>query len=161
MLPASRLLRAVGLFAFLAFAACEDTAEQPKVAQTCSSSGDCGTDLACANGTCHIGCTSTAECASQNGGQCVRAANGVYVCQLPSEQSCARNSDCAGAQICGTDERCADACETAADCVPGQRCNEGLCVSGASTATPSAPACTSVDDCKEGFDCVNRACSLC
>jgi hypothetical protein len=158
MLASFRSLRVVGFLALFASAACEDTAAQPKLAETCASSGDCAAAQACANGTCHIGCKTSAECANQGGGICVRADNGVYVCQLESERSCVRNSDCSGTQVCGVDQNCRDSCTTPADCRSEQVCTSGVCVEADDTLSPAKTPCLTPSDCPPDLTCINKFC---
>ena len=99
---------------------------------------------------------------------CVRGDNGgAPVCQLPGEGACAYDSECLGAQTCGPDRKCRDACSTDRDCIKELVCAGGVCakpeelrdgklpeLSPASTGT----TCTRSSDCPAELVCRRGAC---
>jgi hypothetical protein len=93
--------------------------EEGSSAQECGSNSDCDSATVCAFRRCHDACSSSADCAR---GRCVIAEPGG-VCQLDQESSCARNSDCPPALLCGADGQCRNACRTNQDCLGGQLCS--------------------------------------
>jgi hypothetical protein len=96
------------------------------VGATCTLSSDCGSSLLCKFGSCHQACTSSTDCAG--GGRCVTA-NGVAVCQLPTESACGAGGTCAAGLACRTvDSTCRSACSISTNCLNGQTCEGTVCV---------------------------------
>jgi hypothetical protein len=96
------------------------------VGVACTLTSDCGSSLLCKFGTCHQACTSSTDCAG--GGRCVTA-NGVAVCQLPTESACSASRTCAAGLACrAVDSTCRSACSISSNCLNGQTCEGTVCV---------------------------------
>lgn len=154
-------------------AACGDepaAALRAAIAEGCSLNSDCTSPLVCAFQTCHVECKSTRDCVAYGGGLCVESDKPYYICQNPSEKNCARNSDCAGKQICGNDLKCRDACVSDRDCLTGQTCTGAVCadpadlVGGAlptaTTDTVGGNQCIHHSDCPGALVCISQICTL-
>lgn len=139
------------------------------IAEGCSLNSDCASPLICAFKTCHRQCEATRDCINFGGGLCVQSEKPFYVCQTPTEEKCVRNSDCAGAQVCGTDQHCRDACVSERDCLSGQKCVTGVCaepeelVNGAlpeaTTEVEEGRQCVHASDCPGDLVCLSRVCT--
>jgi len=95
------------------------------LADGCSINSDCNDPLVCAFRKCHNACTATRDCPA--GARCVASERPYRVCQLPTEVTCAYNSECPTSQVCGIDKKCRDQCTSDRDCVPEQVCSVGAC----------------------------------
>src|SRR5438105_8062377 len=87
-----------------------DAARLAALAEGCTLNSDCAAQFVCAFRTCHVQCESSRDC--EPGRRCVEGARPVHVCQLPDEETCTLDSQCRGAEVCGPDGRCRDACDT-------------------------------------------------
>lgn len=160
-----------GLFALslLTATACgETTSKDAKLGETCATTDDCGSSLACADYTCHSECRTTADCKSLGGGLCLLTPAGGRICRSPDETGCVRNADCPGLQACASDQKCRDQCQTATDCAKDDVCTAGVCAGptdvvngqlpGATTA-PTAKACLNHNECAADEVCLMMVCS--
>lgn len=102
-----------------------------ELAGGCSLNSDCADDLICAFERCHEACTQDRDCDADL--RCVKSATtDVFVCQLPDETVCKSDKNCPGAQVCGIDEECRDACKMSDECIADQVCDpSGECASTA------------------------------
>lgn len=154
-------------------AACGDdpqAALRAAIAEGCSLNSDCSSPLVCAFQTCHVECKSTRDCVAYGGGLCVQSDKPYYICQNPLEKNCARNSDCAGKQICGTDLHCRDQCVSDRDCLAGQSCTASVCaepeelIGGllpvSKTDTVGGNSCLHHSDCPGDLMCLFQVCTL-
>ena len=144
-------------------AACGDSKAPAQLGESCATTDDCGSALACAESRCSSVCVTTVDCTSLGGGLCVLKPSGVRVCEAPTETSCARNADCSGNQICGNDRKCRAACAEDADCLQGEKCTAGACgapgVGGGNDADPAKTACIHHSDCPSDWKCVAQVCA--
>ena len=165
-----RIALVAGGLVVLSFACGEDDAvaiRRAELAEGCSLNSDCSSPLVCAFQSCHVECQSSRDC--EPGALCVQADRPVYVCQLPKERTCTRNSDCAGTAICGPDARCRDGCVTDRDCLPTYQCTVGVCADMAEIVDGKLPAppaptepegtpCVHATDCPGALVCVRGFC---
>ncbi len=148
--------------------ACSDDSEDPnkirvQLSATCSLDSDCDPPLVCAFSACHTQCNVTRDCPL--GQRCVASDKPFHVCQLPNEVACATNAQCKGGQVCGTDNKCRDACLTDRDCVEEQVCANTTCAEPAEVATVMVEAgsgiiCSYTSECAEPLICRNGTCSV-
>ena len=104
----------------------KDAAAGAGVGGACTLNSDCAASLLCKFGSCHEACTSSTDCAS--GGRCVTA-NGVAVCQLPTESACGAGGTCVAGLACRPDDNtCRSACTSSTGCLSGQTCAGTVCV---------------------------------
>jgi hypothetical protein len=96
--------------------------DEPKkqLSDGCVQNSDCEGSLVCSFGHCHQQCEATKDCPS--GARCVKVAEDDNVCQLPTEEACEYNSDCAEPLVCALDRECRNQCQKDRDCVSGQVC---------------------------------------
>src|SRR5438552_10331659 len=164
-----------GAFAlmFLAMfaAACSTDERAPgELAQGCNINSDCRSPLVCAFRACHNACTASRDCPA--GLRCVASDRPFYVCQLPTEVACTRNTSCPEGQVCGVDGQCRDQCKAAADCLAGQLCVSGTCaesrelkdgglVPSSNDAAPSSgQTCSYNSQCPAPMICRDGACQI-
>jgi len=122
------------------------------IGEQCELTSECEAPLVCRLSRCRRECVSSRDCAL--GLRCVIAPeDGLGVCLLPDERSCALDSDCPGELAC-LDESCTNQCvpETdggafSRDCPSGARCLDGNCVE------PDVPLCVYPSDCTFPFVC--------
>jgi hypothetical protein len=94
---------------------------------TCKVNSDCNDPLSCAFGTCHQQCAQIRDC--PQGDRCV-SVNGVGVCQLPAEASCAGTGTgkCDPSLLCAGDNICRASCSAAGTCsLASQTCVDSFC----------------------------------
>lgn len=159
-------------FALLGFAACGDapSAElRAAIAEGCAIDSECSSPLVCAFRACHVQCETSRDCERYGKANCVQSDKPYRVCQLPNETKCQRNSDCPGAQICGADARCRDACLVDRDCGSGQLCVSKTCAEKdelIDDKLPGAPppvvgsACLRPSDCGSDLVCKFGTCTV-
>ncbi len=130
----------------------------------CSLNSDCTTPLVCGFERCRAQCATSRDC---NGTLCVRSDLGANVCQLEDEVECTHNSQCAGAQLCGSDGRCRDVCITDKDCVTDLQCVTRVCAKPEELVegrlperrtTDAGSACTYASDCAGDLMCIGGRC---
>ena len=107
---------------------CSSSSKSPEgLAEGCSINSDCNDPLVCAFSLCHQQCAASRDCAQ--GERCIET-NGVGICELPAESSCAMGKTCTGGLVCGPDQQCRAACTTSTvstACAQDQVCSQGLC----------------------------------
>ena len=107
---------------------CSNASKSPEgLAAGCSINSDCNNPLVCAFSLCHEQCAASRDCSA--GERCIET-NGVGVCELPGESSCAMGKACTGALQCGPDQQCRAPCTSAnvsTACAQQQVCSGGLC----------------------------------
>ena len=130
---------------------CADEAPSLTVAQGCSLSSECQSPLVCAFAKCHQACKSSRDCTK--GERCVQSDRPYYVCQ---KQSCSRNSDCLGKQVCAQDGQCHDECLTQKDCLADQVCTAGACADTSELVNGALPNNAAGD----GGDGTGQRCTL-
>ena len=114
------------LFLFAVLTGCSGAeSKRAQLAGGCTLNSDCDSPLVCAFRICHTACLETRDCPA--GERCVASDKPFHVCQLGSEVSCTRNSDCHGSQVCGVDNQCRDQCVSDRDCLSGQTCTQATC----------------------------------
>jgi len=153
----------------------------------CTLDSDCSAPNVCVFELCHAECASDSDC--ESGANCVKGeGSSASVCQLQSEKTCTKDSDCPGQQICAKDGECRDACSESSDCIAPKTCVTGSCaapdelVDGGLPATGNegkechwnsdcpgdllcingvcGPECKTDKDCSAGKICVEGACGL-
>jgi hypothetical protein len=102
------------------FTGCGGNESKKQLSDGCVQNSDCSGSLLCSFGHCHEQCETTKDCPS--GARCVKVTQDENVCQLPSEEGCEYNSDCAEPLACALDGECRNQCKTDRDCVSGQVC---------------------------------------
>jgi hypothetical protein len=131
----------------------------------CTSHCDCPNGLACINGSCMLS-VNDSYCCTRNpcpeGNACQNANGSMDTCH-PSNGACQSACDCSAGQSC-VDGRCIlgdqllfCCSKSAFDCPSGEICEDenrqmGRCA--------SQNTCTSACDCRDGFSCINGACTL-
>jgi len=121
----------------MAAAGCVSDDARLSLGAQCELTSECEAPLVCRLERCRKECVSTRDCAL--GLRCVKAQDGLGVCQLPDEAMCLLDSECVPPLVCRT-ETCTNECAEDRDCVAGQRC---------------------ADDGEGGMACVEQAEELC
>jgi hypothetical protein len=107
---------------------CSSSSKSPEgLAEGCSINSDCNDPLVCAFSLCHQQCAASRDCSQSE--RCIET-NGVGVCELPAESSCAMGKTCTGGLVCGPDQQCRAPCTTSTvstACAQEQVCSQGLC----------------------------------
>lgn len=129
----------------------------------CTLNSDCRSPLACAFERCHEKCVDSRDC--KLGARCVVAPEApLRVCQLPDENKCEFNSQCARPLVCASDNQCRNACQTARDCASEQLCISGSCAdpgelqAGALPKGPEGATCSYNSDCSSPLVCLGGIC---
>ncbi len=143
--------RLVVVCAALQLAACVGTEPRLTLGAQCDLSSECEAPLVCRLDRCRRECVSTRDCGL--GLRCVRAQDGLGVCQLPEERTCVRNSECPAGLVCRA-ETCTNECAADRDCAAGQRCETDA--EGASCVEVSPHLCVYNTDCPEPLVCDSR-----
>jgi hypothetical protein len=123
----------------------------------CDLSSECEAPLVCRLERCRRQCVTSRDCGL--GLRCLKAQDGLGVCQLPEETSCILNSDCPESLVCPMMTECTNACVQDRDCPPGSYCDE---------PEGQPPACVEVatercvyhSDCPEPFVCKEELCTI-
>ena len=107
---------------------CSNASKSPVgLAAGCSINSDCNNPFVCAFSLCHQQCAASRDCSA--GERCIEN-DGVGVCELKAESSCAMGKTCTGALQCGPDQQCRAPCTPANEstaCAQLQVCSGGLC----------------------------------
>lgn len=133
----------------LAAAGCTSSDARLSLGSQCELTSECEAPLVCRLERCRKECVSTRDCAL--GLRCVKAQDGLGVCQLPDEATCVRNSECPVGLVCRMEE-CTNPCEEDRDCAAGQRCaddGEG----GTACVEQAEELCIWDSDCPEPLVC--------
>ncbi|MDQ3034015.1 MAG: hypothetical protein M3Y87_16490 [Myxococcota bacterium] len=115
--------------------------DQPvQIGQACDLSSDCPEPYVCRFARCRIACRESRDCGPGN--RCVTGDEGLLVCTVDDERSCATDGDCRGALRCAAGE-CRTECTSDEQCA-GERCelSSGTCIdvpSGQDGGPPSLP----------------------
>ncbi len=133
------------LFAF----GCTSEEARLSLGGQCELTSECEAPLVCRLERCRRECLSSRDCAL--GLRCVKAQDGLGVCQLPEERTCVRDSECVTPLVCRT-ESCINECAEDRDCPAAQRCDEET----ASCAEVSDRPCVYDSDCPEPLVCNDR-----
>ena len=147
---------------------CVNSKPPAALAEGCLINTDCASPLVCAFRRCHVECTTTRDCPA--GTFCRPADRPFNVCLIvdpaPNELLCARNSDCSGELVCGSDGKCRSQCAADKDCLDQQVCSNGQCaepaelVSGTLPVTdPQRLACYFNSECPLGQVCTSGRCT--
>ena len=126
--PRSIAVTYLGVLALLSCSDGKSSSEEPARGADCARDSDCNSDLVCRFGRCHEECKQARDC--EEGEMCVIAENGVRVCLLAEEASCALNSECPSPLVCAQDLSCRNQCDTDRDCATEtQQCVQpgGVC----------------------------------
>lgn len=135
----------------------------------CRINSDCSAELVCVFERCHEQCSSSRDC--DHDARCVAGQGKRNVCQLADEAACSALGSCPGAQVCGADAACRDACSTDSQCLAEQICSGGTCADteevdaqGQLTPAPERPTttpapCAFDSDCPGQLVCVAGACA--
>ena len=136
--------------ALLLAAGCvSDGATRLSLGGQCELSSECQAPLVCRLERCRRECISTRDCAL--GLRCVKAEDGLGVCQLPEERTCALDSECVPPLVCRT-ESCVNDCADDRDCPAAQRCDAET----SSCVEINESLCTYHSDCPEPYVCNAR-----
>lgn len=140
------------------------------LSRACRINSDCDAELVCVFERCHEQCSSSRDC--EHDARCVAGPGRRNVCQLADEAACSGEAgSCPGAQVCGADAACRDACASDGECLAEQLCSGGTCAdtaevdesgqlppaSGRPLAAPEP--CAFDSDCPEQLVCVAGACA--
>jgi len=137
---------ALALAALGAAGCTSDSELRLSLGSQCELTSECEAPLVCRLERCRRECVSTRDCAL--GLRCVKAPDGLGVCQLPEERVCALDSECVPPLVCRT-ETCINECADDRDCVAGQRCDEDT----SSCVEVSDRLCVYNSDCLEPYVC--------
>jgi hypothetical protein len=118
------------------------------IGDQCERNSDCDDPLVCGLGRCRRACEASRDCAL--GLRCLKLASGLGVCQLPSERSCERNTDCEEPLACFPGAGCDLACVANVDCAAGASCEGGQC------REPEVTLCVYSSDCSYPLVCGSR-----
>lgn len=146
------------------------TEEVAAIGESCFVNSDCSDPLVCVFQKCHIQCRTDPDCrrAVDDESLCQRGSQPVNVCQNEAERACTTDATCLPGQVCATDARCRDQCQSDLDCIELQVCAQGACANpdeleqgklpelleGDGTGSP----CTYHSDCEAGLVCNEGTC---
>ncbi len=169
-------LKTTTLIAILLCAAACTEAPKLSLGGQCELTSECEAPLVCRLERCRKECESSRDCAV--GLRCLRAQDGLGVCQLPEETRCERNSQCPETLVCRMTQ-CVNECGDDRDCPLGATCGEDseggmVCVEAAQalciydsdcdyplvcnrTTQACQIECVVDEDCEAGRTCVPHA----
>ncbi len=114
----------------------------------CDLTTDCSSDLVCRLGRCREECRDARDCRS--GLTCVLDSDMRGVCQVPSESTCERASDCPDPLVCRF-TTCTNECVDDRDCPTGSACT--MDVDGMACRDPATIECRLNSECPPALIC--------